>query len=406
MRTLAIVPTLVATSLVLAFEFSKAFAGSPSNCKLAYDAEHWDKAVVACRIAGELNNQEALYLLAQMHKYGNGVEKDVSRFTDLVLRAAELGYAKAQFEAGYIFKQGNNDRDKDQVVAKKWFTAAQKQFSELAAKGNSEAQLYLGYLYYDGVGVAKKDIHTAATWFVRAAKAGNEEAHENLLWLTEEGVGAATDWVMARARAGDAKSNDRLYELLDSNMLPNTPAVVNWLREKALAGDDKARLSLIRIYIAEVLFDQDIKRFDRDLGVDYSACVKKGARDCDELVWTFVDVNGDGLIGRAELARFVRIGLKTIGRPSKYDNIDEVMQIKTILFASGLVSGPVVARLIIENYDYDEDGRLSRKEIELDFPKGDPPIVALVNRIVFAEISKNMDDISSEVGRIVRRLLR
>ena len=66
----------------------------------------------------------------------------------------------------------------------------------------------------------------------------------------------------------------------------------------------------------------------------------------------------------------------------------------------------VVARLIIENYDYDEDGRLSRKEIELDFPKGDPPIVALVNQIVFAEISKNMDDISSNARRIVRRLFR
>ena len=124
MRTLAAVVTLVATGLVLAMGLSKAFAGSPSNCKLAYDAELWDKAVVACRIAGELNDQEALYLLAQMHKSGNGVAKDASRFTNLVLRAAELGYAKAQFEAGYIFIEGNNDRDKDQVVAKKWFTAA------------------------------------------------------------------------------------------------------------------------------------------------------------------------------------------------------------------------------------------------------------------------------------------
>jgi len=324
-RTLATIATFVATGLILAVGLSKAFAATPSNCKLAYDAKLWDKAVVACRIA---------------------------------------------------------------------------------AKDSTEAQLYLGYLYYSGEGGVKRNIHTAATWAILAAKAGNEEAHEFLWWLAEEGVAVATDWVLARARAGDSKANDQLHKLLDRDMLPNTPALVNWLREKALAGNDKARQSLIRIYIAEVLFDQDIKRFDQDLALDYSACVKKGTHDCGELVWTFIDVNGDGLVARAELARFIRIGLKAVGQPSKHDSAKEVMQIKTVLFASGLVSAPVVARLIIENYDYDEDGRLSRKEIELDFPRGDPPIVALVNQIVFAEISKNMDDISSNARRIVRRLFR
>ena len=75
MRILATVATLVATGLVLAVGFSKAVAGSPSKCKLAYDAKLWDKAVVACRIAAKDSTEAQLYLSYLYYAGEGGVKK-------------------------------------------------------------------------------------------------------------------------------------------------------------------------------------------------------------------------------------------------------------------------------------------------------------------------------------------
>lgn len=86
-------------------------------------------------------------------------------------RAAEQGYADAQFNLGLMYANGEGvEQDMAQAV---------DLFKKAANQGHVDAQNNLGAMYFTGDGVAR-DEKKAIEWFEKAAAQGNEDAQANL----------------------------------------------------------------------------------------------------------------------------------------------------------------------------------------------------------------------------------
>jgi TPR repeat protein len=86
-------------------------------------------------------------------------------------RAAEQGYADAQFNLGLMYANGEG--------VEKDMTHAVELFKKAAEQGHVDAQNNLGAMYFTGEGV-ERDEKKAIEWFEKAAAKGNLEAQENL----------------------------------------------------------------------------------------------------------------------------------------------------------------------------------------------------------------------------------
>ncbi len=85
--------------------------------------------------------------------------------------AAEQGHAKAQFELGHMYQEGDG-------VAQD-FSEAVRYCRMAAEQGQDDAQFELGEMYHEAVGVAG-DLNEAARFYLMAAKEGHPEAEDRL----------------------------------------------------------------------------------------------------------------------------------------------------------------------------------------------------------------------------------
>ncbi|MBT3237950.1 MAG: sel1 repeat family protein [Rhodospirillaceae bacterium] len=89
-------------------------------------------------------------IVGKMYRGGYGVEADMLRGTSLIHKAANKGFAPAQYDLGMIFYSV--------AVTKAIYTKAVKWLTEAAVQGHLEAQFYLGKMYRDGDGVEADDV--------------------------------------------------------------------------------------------------------------------------------------------------------------------------------------------------------------------------------------------------------
>jgi TPR repeat protein len=128
--------------------------------------------------------------------------------------AAEQGYAKAQSKLGFLLYDPYFDAKAVEwaveraVEATKWLRLA-------ADQGYAEAQYYLGQMYHTGQGVPQ-DYAEATKWFCLAADQGYAEAQLNLGMMYDEGrsvpqdYGEAEKWFRLAAEQGNAKAQFNL----------------------------------------------------------------------------------------------------------------------------------------------------------------------------------------------------
>ncbi len=90
---------------------------------------------------------------------------------------AEQGHAEAQFNLGFMYRNGWGVV-KDYKTAVKWYTLS-------AEQGDAFAQLILGSMYRNGEGVVK-DYKTAFKWYTLAAEQGHAWAQTNLKSLAKK----------------------------------------------------------------------------------------------------------------------------------------------------------------------------------------------------------------------------
>ncbi|KAG4305435.1 hypothetical protein PORY_000991 [Pneumocystis oryctolagi] len=134
------------------------------------DAYHYEKRVQVIKAssmlkkAAELGNNDALYLLGDMHFYGNyshplNMYKAFLFYKEL---ADRTGNATAQLNLGLFYSVGIvNEVPRDQAKALLYFV-----FS--ASQGNIRAEMILGYRYYLGIG-APQSCQIAAEYYKRVA---------------------------------------------------------------------------------------------------------------------------------------------------------------------------------------------------------------------------------------------
>ena len=102
---------------------------------------------------------------------GQVLDNDPELAAGWFYRAAEQGYADAQFNLGLMYANGEGvEADTSKAV---------ELFMKAAEQGNIDAQNNLAAMYFTGEGVAR-DVDKAIEWFEKAAKQGNAEAQANL----------------------------------------------------------------------------------------------------------------------------------------------------------------------------------------------------------------------------------
>ena len=90
-----------------------------------------------------------------------------------VLRLAERGDAKAQYNLGVMYRKGDGVPQNN--------VEAVKCFRKAAEQGHAEAQVNVAIMYQYGMGVPQNDAETVK-WLRKAAEQGNEYAKR---WLKQ-----------------------------------------------------------------------------------------------------------------------------------------------------------------------------------------------------------------------------
>lgn len=135
-------------------------------------------AIAMLTRAAEKNDPDALYFLGTAYANGAGVGQDPARAQELYRQAAALGHAESQFLVGVNLSTGSNPDWK----------AAIPYFWRAADQGFARAEFMMGYAYHLGHGVDKNP-ETAAYWYRRTnSRKPNPRAQINLRRLIDAGL--------------------------------------------------------------------------------------------------------------------------------------------------------------------------------------------------------------------------
>ena len=124
-----------------------------------------------------------LFVLSQCVVWGQSNKEDLAKeyyekaegspYNGYLQKAAELGYALAQYDLAICYSNGFGDQRNDYSIAVKWLEKAAKQ-------GYVKAINKMGVYYQRGYGVKQSD-KEAVKWYTKAAEQGDAEAQNNLL---------------------------------------------------------------------------------------------------------------------------------------------------------------------------------------------------------------------------------
>ncbi len=223
------------------------------------------------------------YQFGYGYKYGE--ERDDAQAFIWFRRAAEQGFAPAQYELGTMYAAGQGvQQDNTQAVA--WYqkaaaqgnTDAQKVLNTMqanmtgnnerpvrgaggqdavqavrraAAQGLAQAQYNLGLMYAEGRGVQRDDVQAVA-WYQKAAAQGLAQAQYNLGLMYAEGRGVQRDdvqavaWYQKAAAQGFAQAQNNLGLMYAEGrgVQRDDVQAVAWLQKAAAQGFAQAQNNL------------------------------------------------------------------------------------------------------------------------------------------------------------------
>ncbi len=162
----------------------------------------------ALRDAAAEDDMLALHEIGSRLADGRGTQIDMAAAATWFARAAEKGFAPAQFRLANLYEKGTGV-DRDIVTALGWYQAA-------AEAGNVNAMHNLAVLYAIGQATGDApDYAQASLWFRQAADRGVRDSQFNLAILYAQGNGVPRDlvqsyvWFAIAARDGDSDAIEK-----------------------------------------------------------------------------------------------------------------------------------------------------------------------------------------------------
>lgn len=246
---------------------------------------------------------KAEYEIGEEYLAGKGVQQDDSKAVLWFRKAAEQGYADAEFQLGAMYENGRGGLAKDDAQAFKWLQKAAEQgnanaqstlgfmyvsgtgvqqnetqavfwYQKAAEQGEVEAENNLGLIYHSGEGGLLRDESRAVYWWEKAAEQGYAEAQSNLGTAYSSGSGIQRDyakgfyWYEKAAEQGDANGELNLgvdYEL-GQGIARDESQAIEWYKKAAAQGDDDAKVPLDRLLAKQQ--DEQEKRQEAEERID------------------------------------------------------------------------------------------------------------------------------------------
>lgn len=211
-----------------------------------------DKDFIAVQQRADANDPAAQTALASCYDLGMHVKPDGKESIRWITKAANQGYAPAEYELGRIYLYGRGIPI-DYAQALIWERKA-------AEQGDPRAQRDLAFMYERGFGVAA-DPAKAAEWNQKAAAQGNAEAQLHLAKALDEGAGVNKDAQEARRWYSEAARQEQPAAQLElarqSAGQGNCPVAVHWYEEAAGHAEAQAMVELGRLYLGKCGPDKD-----------------------------------------------------------------------------------------------------------------------------------------------------
>jgi TPR repeat protein len=142
------------------------------------DESQWaNRPIGNVRLCAERGDAKAQFELGVRYAEGDGVPEDYAEAVKWYRKAAEQGNAEAQYNLGFMYAEGHVDGvGYDEAVP--WFRKA-------AEQGYADGQWEIGFMYGEGVGGLTKDKVEAVKWYRKAADQGHVEAQQSLRRMQE-----------------------------------------------------------------------------------------------------------------------------------------------------------------------------------------------------------------------------
>jgi len=211
------------------------------------------------RVAEELGDASAQYVLGNMYAHGQSVKKDLQQAAFWYEKAALQNHIGAQTKLGILLLQRDGDKPSVYHQAFRWLSKA-------AAKQQDEAQYGLGEIYRRGLGLKNPKPSLARRWYHKAAHQGNVLAQFQLAGLFERGEGAvknikkAKHWYDKAAAQGHQSSLRWLEHYAEqskqASLHPHIRQNLEWARQ----GDSLAQLRLGLAYRQGKQVDVDLQK--------------------------------------------------------------------------------------------------------------------------------------------------
>ncbi len=207
-------------------------------------------------------------------EYGKDVPVDLMEAVKWYKKAATQGYAKAQYNLGVMYRNGQGV-EKDDEKAVEWYRKA-------ADQGYADAQCKLGFMYSYGYGV-EKDYEKALEWTRKAAEQGYAKAQYNLGLMYRNGEGVekddekALEWYRKAADLGYAAAQCSLGIMYRNGkgVEKDDEKAVEWYRKAADQGYAEAQYNLACFYYDE---SDKIYNIRSDRNLDIKKVLKSGIK--------------------------------------------------------------------------------------------------------------------------------
>ena len=224
--------------------------------KLSYETQVEEK--------DKSEDPEDKYILGSFYSRNiNGMRKNIAKGAELLEAAAEKGHARAQYELGALFLEGNGVT-KSEETAVKWFLKA-------SVQSVGDAQVQLNQIFKNGQGEAKfmSDIYkNAFAWLLSQAEMGNSEMQEAIAMSFYNGNSVEKNekdglkWMTAAADNGNDVASlllGQFYMEGSCGAEKNVKKALEEFLKSAETGNPTAANYVGDYYLNEAKTDSDLK---------------------------------------------------------------------------------------------------------------------------------------------------